>query len=108
VKGFDGCSQIRRDLRDYLLSHEHPIGRFKAAFFEALGYRQVEWVRLQTALLALGQSGAAVDGQSSQFGQKYEVRGTLKGPSDREAEVVTVWVVLAGEVVPRFVTAYPG
>jgi len=95
-------------VRDYLLSHEHPIGRFKAVFFETLGYTQVEWAQLQNDLLALGRSCEAVERPKSQFGQKYEVRGTLKGPSGRQAEVMTVWVVLTGEVVPRFVTAYPG
>src|SRR5947209_7422407 len=95
-------------VRDYLLSHEHPIGRFKAVFFESLGYAQIDWMRLQTDLLDLCRSRDAVEGQTSQFGRKYEARGTLKGPSGRHAEVVTVWVVLAGDGVPRFVTAYPG
>jgi len=95
-------------IRDYLLSHEHPIGRFKAVFFESLGYAQIDWTRLQSDLLDLCRSSDAVEGQASQFGRKYEVRGTLKGPSGRHAEVVTVWVVLVGEDAPRFVTAYPG
>ncbi|MFI5395377.1 MAG: DUF6883 domain-containing protein [Candidatus Binatia bacterium] len=33
-------------VRDYLLSKEHPVGHFKAAFFEALGYSAAEWQRL--------------------------------------------------------------
>ena len=45
---------------------------------------------------------------SSDYGQKYLVRGILEGPSERSAEVVTVWIILSGEVVPRFVTAFPG
>jgi hypothetical protein len=95
-------------VRDYLLSHEHPIGRFKAVFFESLGYAQSDWTRLQAALLDLGRSRDAVEGQASQFGRKYEVRGSLIGPSGRRADVVTVWVVLTGDDTPRFVTAYPG
>ena len=42
------------------------------------------------------------------YGQKYLVRGILKGPSGKAAEVVTVWIILSGEGVPRFVTAFPG
>ncbi len=95
-------------VRDYLLSREHPVGRFKAVFFEALGYSQADWSRLQTDLLDLCRHVDAIEGQASQFGRKYEVRGTLKGPSGRQAQVVTVWVVLMGEDAPRFVTAYPG
>lgn len=95
-------------IRDYLLSYEHPVGRFKAVFFEGLGYARSDWTRLQRDLIDLCRSRDAVEGRASRFGQKYEVRGTLEGPSSRQAEVVTVWVVLVGEDAPRFVTAYPG
>ena len=44
---------------------------------------------------------------ASPYGQKYEVGGFLQGPTGREAPVVTVWIVLRGEDVPRLVTAYP-
>ena len=84
------------------------MGRFKAVFFAALGYTRTDWMRLQRDLLELCRGRDAVEGQASTFGRKYEVRGTLEGPSGRQAEVVAVWVVLAGEDVPRFVTAYPG
>lgn len=40
--------------------------------------------------------------------QKYEVHGTLKGPSGRRADLVTVWIILKGDTDPQFVTAFPG
>jgi hypothetical protein len=95
-------------LRDYLLSHQHAVGRFKAAFFESLGYSRAEWKRLQRDLLELCRTEDVIEGQPNRFGRKFEVRGTLDGPSGRSAPVVTVWVILAGEGIPRFVTAYPG
>lgn len=95
-------------VRDYLLSLEHPIGRFKAMFFGALGYTRDQWQRLQQDLLQLGQSGTAEEDQGSAFGQKYKVRGILEGPSGGRAEIVTVWIVLDGEAAPRLVTAFPG
>ena len=95
-------------VRDYLLSPEHPVGRFKAVFFGALGYRRDQWQRLQEDLLELGRSGTAEQGQRNPFGQKFEVRGILEGPSGGRAEVVTAWIVLDGEESPRFVTAFPG
>ncbi|MEP0773217.1 MAG: adhesin [Acidobacteriota bacterium] len=94
-------------VRDYLLSPEHPVGRFKAAFFGSLGYSRDHWHRLRRDLLLLGQSGTAEQGQRSAFGQKCEVRGILEGPSGGRAEVVTIWIVLSGEEFPRFVTAFP-
>jgi hypothetical protein len=37
-------------LHDYLLSRTHPIGRFKAAFFQALGYSSEDWRQLEADL----------------------------------------------------------
>lgn len=41
-------------------------------------------------------------------GHPVEVRGTIQGPSGWRAEIVTVWIVLAGETAPRFETAVSG
>jgi hypothetical protein len=94
-------------VRDYLLSGAHPVGRFKAAVFFALGYTAEGWPQLQADLLALAQGGDARPGQASQYGQKYEVSGTLRGPNGRQAVFTTVWFVPAGESNPRFITAFP-
>jgi hypothetical protein len=40
---------------------------------------------------------------STTYGQQYEIRAILKGPSG-QAEVVSVWLVPAGQDRPRFVT----
>jgi len=95
-------------VREYLLSTSHPIGRFKAAFFRALGYAESDWARLIADIRLLADSGEAVAGHPSSHGQKYEVRGTLTGPSGRRAAVVTVWIIPASEDAPRLVTVYPG
>jgi hypothetical protein len=95
-------------VRDYLLSPEHPVGRFKARFFASIGYSRDDWQRLVSDLHQIIASNEATLGAQSAFGQKYEVRGTLVGPSRLAAAVVTVWIVLAGERAPRFVTAFPG
>ncbi len=95
-------------IREYLLSSSHPIGRFKYGFFSRLGYTNEQWARLEADLLELAVTGEAIIGESTEYGQKYEVRGMLKGPSGRLAEVVSVWIVLAGQETPRFITAFPG
>jgi hypothetical protein len=95
-------------VRDYLLSTEHAVGRFKASFFGSLGYARNDWQILVTNLLKIVASEDAESGAQSGFGDKYEVRGTLVGPGGRAAKIVTVWIVLAGETAPRFVTAFPG
>jgi len=95
-------------LRDYLLSPAHPVGRFKAPFFVALGYAQEQWPQLEADLRTQHLSQEAQPATTSSYGQKYEVRAILTGPAGRAAEVVSVWIVHVGEDVPRFVTAYPG
>ena len=94
-------------LCDYLLSFTHPVGRFKAAFFANFGYTQDNWRRLEEDIRALISFHEAKQGQQSPYGRKYEVRGMITGPNGKSFAAVTVWIVLKGEDVPRFVTAYP-
>ena len=95
-------------VRDYLLSPSHPVGRFKSSFFNALGFSVANWDELRQALLSLVRSADATRGQSSPFGQKFEIRGILAGPSGRQASVVTVWMLPNGREFAHFVTAFPG
>ena len=95
-------------VRDYLLSSVHPVGRFKSVVFQALGYKTEEWEKLRDDLLALAHTTEAVPRQTSTFGQKYEVSGTLRGPNGREAKFTCVWLVPLDGEAPRFITAFPG
>ena len=94
-------------VRDYLLSPSHPIGRFKAVVFLALGYSQQEWETLRDDLLGLAKTGNAVPTEPSTYGQKYEVSGKLIGPNGRAGNFKTIWLVESGKSAPRFLTAYP-
>jgi hypothetical protein len=95
-------------IRDYLLAPEHPVGRFKAAFFAALGYQQPDWSRLASDLRRLAATGDVLPGPASPYGAKFRVRGILQGPAGRGVLIETVWLVRAEEELPRFVTAFPG
>jgi len=94
-------------LHDYLLSRTHPIGRFKAAFFEALGYSSDDWRRLEADLRRQHLPKEATADETTPYGRKFVIRATLIGPSGASAVVVSVWVVRSGEDFARFVTAYP-
>jgi hypothetical protein len=94
-------------IQAYLLSPEHPVGRAKARFFLALGFRQTDWSRLRTSLERHGRIGRARE-VPSPYGRKFEVEGIIEGPNGRKAAVVSVWIVLTGESAPRLVTALPG
>jgi hypothetical protein len=90
-------------LRDYLLSTGHPVGRLRPLSRQD-GYSRQGWQRLQMDILQLARSGVAVERQMSNFGQKYEGNGILRGPSGREARVTMIWIVKNGEDFPRLVT----
>lgn len=95
-------------VRDYLLAPDHPVGRAKARFFAALGFTRDGWPELRDALLAIARDGDAEAAEATVFGQKYAVRGILRGPAGRTAPVLTAWIVRRGEHAPRLVSAYPG
>jgi hypothetical protein len=93
-------------VRDYLLSREHPIGRFKARVFASAGYGSENWQLLQRDLQVIAQSADAVRTRSETYGQFFEIRAILHGP-DGTLPVLTMWILRTGESFPRFVTAYP-
>jgi hypothetical protein len=94
-------------VRDYLLSPEHPVGRAKAQFFVQLGFERTNCMVLRDQLLRLATTDAAV-GDTTRFGQKYVVRGTIERPASGGVALIAIWIILNGEDFPRFVTAYPG
>ena len=96
----------REKLESYLLSPVHPIGRYKAVFFHSLGYTQDDWEVLADDFRKLLDQEAK-ESEETEYGKKYEIRGTVTGPNGHSAVIITVWVILYGEEVVRFVTAYP-
>ena len=95
-------------LHGYLLSRTHPVGRFKARFFAALGYSAERWQEFEADLRGQLLSQEATPGESTSDGQLYTIRAILKGPNGQSAAVLSVWFIAAAGGVPRFVTAYPG
>lgn len=108
LPGLDRAVVSPSKVHGYLLSDAHPVGRFKAAFFRALGYSSSDWELLSEALRRHAAENPASALRASPHGQKYEVRGTLLTPRGKVASIVVVWIVLHGEDAPRFVTAFPG
>jgi hypothetical protein len=95
-------------LRGYILSSTHPVGRFKAVVFRKLGYSSDNWEMFEKCLRDIIVTKDAKEVEESPFGKKFVVEGPIKGKSGRRMHVVTVWVILKGENIPRFITAYPG
>lgn len=95
-------------VRDYLLSPDHPVGRFKARVFGAVGYHRSDWPRLQRDFLALATAIEVEETDSDEHGRRFVGAGSLAGPNGSLLPVTTVWIICSGEASPRFVTAYPG
>ncbi|MGQ0591274.1 MAG: DUF6883 domain-containing protein [Gammaproteobacteria bacterium] len=79
----------------------------RASSFARLGTQTLIWERLEADIRSILTNDATVREQT-EYGQKLEVRGSITGPAERNAEIVTAWIILKGESVPRFITAYPG
>ena len=94
-------------IRDYLLSKQHPVGSAKARFFAQLGFEREDWTVLRDELHGFAIRDAQL-GETTRFGQKYVVTGTIQAPTGATVPLTAVWIVLNGEDFPRFVTAYPG
>jgi hypothetical protein len=60
-------------LRDYVLSPSHPVGRFKATFFAALGYSRDEWPTLADDLRTQHLAHEAEHIETTAFGAKYRI-----------------------------------
>lgn len=94
-------------VRDYLLSSSHPVGRYKAQFFGSLGYDQDGWRRLASDLQEILANNVSKIVEID-FGTKYVVPGQVIASDGTATNVITVWIILTDEDVPRLVTAYPG
>jgi len=92
-------------LHGYVLNPTHPVGRFKARFFAALGYSADDWQTLEADLRI---QHPAQREPAEPHGQPWTIRAILIGPNGQSAGVVSVRIVLINTDVPRFVTAYPG
>ena len=95
-------------LHGYLLSTCHPVGRFKARFFAALGYIAQAWHELEADLRTQHLTEEAELSETLPDGQLFTIRAILNGRNGQSAAVLSVWFVPTVGGVPRFVTAYPG
>ena len=94
-----------RKVRGYLLSKTHPVGRFKARVFNAIGFDEDTLEAFVAELRRIASSGEASVVEDFPFGRKYTVPGDLKGAAGSVA-VLTVWIVESAQE-PRLVTVRP-
>ena len=79
----------------------------KSQFLALAGYTGANWEVLAHDLRQFAAVHDVTVTETSPYGLKYEVRGTLQGPNGRTLHVVTVWITLTATHDTRFVTLYP-
>jgi hypothetical protein len=93
-------------LRDYCLNLDHPRGRHKArVFLSVLGMTAAHCEELRAALIEAALNENAILGASDQYGTRYIIDFELRR-GGRAANIRSCWIVLNGEIAPRFVTCY--
>ena len=95
-----------RKVRGYLLSQTHPVGRFKARVFGAVGFDDTKVDAFIAELRRIAAVGEVAEVEDIEFGRKYTVPGDLKGPAG-SVQVLTVWIQEPGQGDVRLVTVRP-
>jgi hypothetical protein len=95
-----------RKVRDYLLSPLHPVGRFKARVFKALGFDVATVEAFVAEVRRIASEDDVSEVEDFEFGRKYTVPGELRGPIG-SARVLTVWIEDSGREGVRLVTIRP-
>ena len=95
-----------RKIEDYCLSPVHPRGRHAARVFrQALGIDRTNAKWLREALLATLPRGEAIQIAIDGLGSRWRVDMPIERHGHR-VMVRTIWIVRAGEDMPRFVTCW--
>lgn len=93
-------------LRNYCLNPEHRRGCHKARVFAAsLGMTRGHAEDLRNALLKAALTNDAKPLERDEYGRRYVVDFTAKGPSG-EAMVRSSWIILRGEDFPRLTSCH--
>lgn len=94
-----------RKLRAYLL--ERRVEDDKSAFLALAGYSPANLERLEADLRSLLETHESGFVETTEYGDKFEIRGILAGPNGRRLRVVTIWMKEAATGLTKFITLYP-
>ena len=95
-----------RKVEEYLLSRSHPVGRFKARVFAAIGFDSKNVATFIAELRRIAAAGEVSEVVGTNFGEKYIVPGDMVGPLGG-LPVITVWFLEPGQERARLVTVRP-
>jgi|SRR3989344_21251 len=94
-------------IKDYILSPSHPVGRFKMALFQKIGYTDKNWGQLINDIRRYHLPIDAELIEKTEYGRKYAIKGKIQGPNGKTVLFKSIWIILEDEDMPRFITIYP-
>lgn len=94
-----------RKLKEYLLSPR--VEDDKSGFLTLAGYNLENWQQLATDLRHFLEDNEAELIRTTEYGDMYQIKGSLAGPNGRILNVNTIWIRLSKTSETRFVTLIP-
>ena len=94
-------------LTSYLLSETHEEGAGKAKLLRRMGFDETNVDMLEAGLLAIARTEEVAKVETTPYGTKYVIYGTMATPASEDIEMLTVWMIDVGQESPRLITAYP-
>lgn len=93
-------------LTEYCLNEFHPSGKYKAnAFRLALGITIKDADILKDIILGKLSNSQCEEKTIDEFGKRYAVKMKIR-IFDKQADVITSWIILEGENFPRLTSCY--
>ncbi|MDR0858175.1 MAG: hypothetical protein LBN97_04000 [Oscillospiraceae bacterium] len=94
-------------LTGYSLNYNHPKNRGKALAFElALGFNLANYRELITQVQEKLPLFKSVARGTNKFGHLYQVILTIDGVNNKQAEVLTAWIIEYGQKIPSLTSIY--
>jgi hypothetical protein len=95
----------REKITKYLLVEKKRNDKSK--WLSTAGYTLENWERLAEDIRRLLLSKKAAPEENSEYGQRYIIRGQLKGPNGSLLPVCTIWMTEYDSGNTKFITMYP-
>lgn len=93
-------------LRDYVLNTEHKRGGSKAIALARFGFTPENWPDLEAELRRHIDNDIDTM-RGTDYGDRYEIRMNLTGPTGRSIWARTIWQIDIGTNFPRLITLFP-
>jgi hypothetical protein len=107
VPNIENAILSEQKILSYLLDETNEGGRSKAEFFLRHGFLRESWQEFAEALRKHGAHYEVAFMRSAGDGIRYAVEGELILPDGKQCYLRTVWMIDAGEDIPRLITAFP-